>query len=185
MAESARRDDLRLEDLPDSAVNDEMDGELRTLLASCFDGPASEAFLTRRFFLEPPEHRFLLRAPRESVAAHAACRWRPVGCALGGLTLAGVSEVCVHPAHRGQGLVRRLLDPLHARVYEQGGLFVLLFGRARIYASSGYRRVDNVFRYWDASRFRWREERVPSALVRPLSDTAWPEGPIDLKGILF
>ncbi len=23
------------------------------------------------------------------------------------------------------------------------------------------------------------------ALVRPLSDTAWPEGPIDLKGILF
>lgn len=185
MAPDTPADELRLENFPDDSVDDATDRELRVLLSTCFTKPGDDVFLKRRYHLEPPEHRWVVRAASGSVIAHAALRWRVIEISGIDRVIAGLSEVCVAPVHRGQGLVARLLEPIHAWVREHRCDHALLFGDRKVYGSSGYIPARNVFRYWHPHKFRWTEERLPSALVRGLSSRPWPEGRVDLRGVVF
>ena len=121
----------------------------------------------------------------KSADNHAAVRRRPVRIGSGGALVGGVSEVCVHPDHRGQGHVRSLLAEVHVWLTDRSVPFSLLFGNPSVYTSSGYARATNPFRYWHAIESRWIAEPVPSALVRTLLGEPWPDGLVDLRGVLF
>ena len=178
------RDSLELRSLREDEVDAEEDGRLRALLALCFT-ELSGLFLERRYYLEPPEWRWILSDGPGDLVAHAALRERRVRAGTESFVVGGVSEVCVHPDHRGRGYVRRMLDPIHDELRTRGVDFVLLFGDERIYGSSGYRPIDNVFRYWDPGSLAWVDRTVPSAQVLELFASKWPEGGVDIRGILY
>ncbi|HLU47264.1 MAG TPA: GNAT family N-acetyltransferase [Planctomycetota bacterium] len=170
-------------------IDDEDDASLRALLALCFSEGGAERgaiFLTRRRYFDIPSERFWIRASDGSISAHAALRLRPI--TIDGAkraSVGGVSEVCVHPDLRGRGLVAVILEEVHRRLRSLDIPWAILFGDPRIYARAGYRPATNELRFWDPLELAWRHERVPSLLVRPLADAAWPNGRIDLAGTLF
>jgi predicted N-acetyltransferase YhbS len=178
----------RIEFVADSDVDAALDAELRALLSLSFTKPGDEIFISRRYYLERPTHRWIVLDESGNVVAHTASRPRPVIFADGTReTIAGISEVCVHPSHRGQGLVRRMLACAHDELARRGLSSALLFGDERIYRSSGYGGVRQPLHFWDPRTLRWREEAVPTALARSLTESAlvWPSGTVRLRGILF
>jgi ribosomal protein S18 acetylase RimI-like enzyme len=75
-----------------------------------------------------------------------------------------VSNLAVHPHHRGEGIARRLMIAAKERVVERGGTSIILKARkgnipaARLYAAMGFQRI-------------WREARMtkPPGAVPPAS----------------
>ena len=98
------------------------------------------------------------------------------------LPVAGIAEVCVHPAHRGQGLARAILGEVHLWARAQGFEFALLFGARDIYAGSGYVPIENPLRSLDYRSGEWETAPVASAQVCVLGDATWPAGEVDLRG---
>ena len=170
--------------LADSAVDDRMDAGLRGLLSVCFSDPC---FATRRFCHEMPAHRWILREDTGGrLVAHVAAHDKVIGVSGGDLRVLGIAEVCVHPDQRGRGHVRALLSAAHKWGAENGFPFAMLFGRAEVYAGSGYMPAANAIRrmHGDGS---WQTGPMESAMFRPLAEKSppWPGGGIDLRGPLF
>jgi len=170
--------------LPDAAVDAALDSELRTLLTLCFTAPHDLRFATRRYARELPAHRWLAR-DRGRLVGHVAMHDKEVGTPEGPRRIAGVAEVCVHPAFRGRGIARALLASAEAGMRQFGCPFAFLFGREAVYASSGYRAVPGAIRYRVGPEGPWKVESMPSALVKPLGSEAWPAGEVDLRGPVF
>jgi predicted N-acetyltransferase YhbS len=169
--------------LPDSEVDDALDAELRALLCACFTKPEDRVFETRRYFTEPPAHRWLA-LDGERLVGHVAAHDKQVGSTHGDLRVLGVAEVCVAPTHRRMGLTRLMLEALHQFGVANAFDFAVLFGRAELYASSGYLPITNTIRVTPPegpARIAIHEE----AMCRALSGTGWPKGPIDLRGPVF
>lgn len=166
-----------IEYLPDKSINDEMDLQLRKLLSTCFVKPQDSVFRDRRFFLEPYEHRWVIRSPDGEFVAHAGVHEKCVRTDAFEFPAGGICEVCVHPDFRGRGYVRLLMKQIHAWLRGQGFCFTILFGKLEVYSSSGYSRVDNCVnggkdRIW-----------VPAlVLVCALGRTAWPQGRVEMPG---
>ena len=168
--------------LPDTAVDAALDLALRELLSTCFTKPEDVVFRERRYFAEPPAHRWMIRNPEGQVVAHIAAHQRRVEAGAWSAPAGGLAEVCVHPGSRGQGLVRLLLKAVHADLQERGCLFSVLFGDPRFYSSSGYVKPDPVF-IGPGPDGRW----IPAdgIMVRPLSQLAWPAGEVHVPGLIF
>ncbi len=176
--------DLTLEDLDDAGVDAALDAELRQLLVMCF--PKDEALFSRhRHYREPPHHRWMIRDPAGRLIAHACIHDKRLGSGAGELRIGGVAEVCVHPEWRGRGLVRRLMKEIQGWLGERPFEFAVLFGRTEVYASSGYRNVENPFRQIDPATGQRVVHPVANAMILPLCGRAWPTGEIDLRGPLF
>ena len=164
----------------DPSVTDDLDWELRVLLASCFPGPM---FRTKRYNAELPAHRWLIRDDDGRLAAHLALhdKWIRVNGSF--LRVGGVAEVCVHPAHRRQGHAGRLLQTAHSWMRAEGITHSILFGRVEIYGSKGYRRVEAPCRRFETGT--WTDTPCEHFLACPLAGLPWPDGPVDLRGPAF
>jgi len=170
----------RIEDIGDSDVGPELDGELRELLVLCF--PATPQFHEHRHYLQPPLRRWFIR-DNGRLVAHVCLHRRTIGSAQADLCIGGVAEVCVRPTHRGRGMVGRLLYALHQ--WDKESDFQMLFGNERVYRSSGYRTVHNPLRYHDLKKQEWIIQPLDGTMIRPGAKTDWPDGLIDLRGPKF
>lgn len=170
--------------LPDAAVDAARDAEIRALLTTCFTKPQDAVFHMRRYFREPYPHRWILEDARGNFIAHVGVHDKTV--LAGGQTyrIAGIAEVCVHPEHRGQGHVRRMLRHIHRWLARRGFVFAVLFGDPKVYASSGYADVDNLFFDVAGAAGRTRRKQL-AAMVHPLAGTPWPRDEVHLPGSTF
>lgn len=173
---------LQVDYVYDPGVDDTLDWQIRSLLGLCFPGPL---FRHKRYNKELPAHRWIVRENEHLLMAHAALHDKRIATPAGERRVGGVAEVCVHPHHRGRGLVKLLLDAMHHWMDAQGFDFALLFGKPEVYGSSGYRPVANPIRYFDVNQNAWIERTIPSAQVRARDGAAWPAGRIDLGCPMF
>jgi predicted N-acetyltransferase YhbS len=166
--------------LPDESVDDALDRELRGLLTTCFTKPQDTVFRHRRYFVEPYPHRWVIRDGRGTIVAHVGVHEKQVEAGGRTYRIGGIAEVCVHPDHRGNGYVRIMLQAVHNRLIKHGFIFALLFGDPRVYGSSGYVQVGNL--YYGGGPDGWKQVR---GMVRQLSTTAWPTENVHLPGGKF
>jgi GNAT superfamily N-acetyltransferase len=174
-----------IEYVSDDNVTVEDDGRIRELLSSCFKGPHDGVFRHQRYFLEPPQHRWVMRDDDHGIIAHLAVHDKIIGSVKGELHIGGVAEVCTRLDFRRRGYAKALLDNAHAWMRENEFAFAMLFGAVHHYQSSGYRNVSNLIRYWEPKQQEWVITPVEYVMICPLSDRSWPDGTIDLRGPCF
>ncbi|MEX2382278.1 MAG: GNAT family N-acetyltransferase [Opitutales bacterium] len=169
--------------LYDPAIDDDLDAELRALLCLCFPGTMFER---KRYNAELPAHRWILQDSFGRIVAHVAAHDKRIGLPDGETRAGGIAEVCVHPDHRGQGHVKRLMHEAHDWMRQENIPFSILVGEMRVYGSQGYRPATNPLRFFDVPVRRWVTRPCDYFLVLPLGGQAWPEtGAVDLRGPLF
>lgn len=173
---------MKVEYVADSAVTRALDHALRDLLSTCFTKPHDIVFRDRRYFKEPPRHRWIIRGEGHALIAHVAVHEKEVECAGEMLPVGGIAEVCVHPDHRGRGLVREMLTAIHAWLAARDVPFAVLFGESAVYKSSGYQKIANFYVKSEVSA-EW--ERSTHAMARALSSRPWPAGDVHLIGLRF
>jgi hypothetical protein len=169
------------------------------LLTVCFTRPQDDVFRERRYWKEPPAHRWCMRNAGGDLIAHVAahnkrftvCDER-AGTDVAGeeLRVAGIAEVCVHPAARGMGHVGEMLGVAHSALERMGFQFAALFGNPRVYRSSDYRISGDPVRFLDDGDNTWKTMRFDGRengafMWRPLLREDWPQGTIDLRGPKF
>ena len=174
-----------IEFIEDSAVDAELDRQLRQLISTCFTKPGDAVFRDRRYFHEPPHWRWFVRGTPTELIAHIAAHDKVIGLSTGDLRIAGIAEVCVHPQHRGQGLVRELLAVAHTWLTAQEIPLAVLLGDKKHYSSSGYRNISNPVRHWKPDPGVWLTETSDWVMVKPLRNFDWPTGLVDLRGPTF
>lgn len=169
-----------VEYLPDDSVDRTLDEELRGLLTTCFTKAQDVVFKDRRYFREPYPNRWVIRDGRGALVAHIGVHEKEVE--TGGTTfrIGGICEVCVLPAYRGRGYVRAMLESAHDWLTARGFVFAVLFGNPRVYGSSGYVQVTNLFHGGEEEG--WKQV---NAMVRELAGTPWPSEEVHLPGPKF
>lgn len=166
----------------DSSVTGDEDGQLRDLFFSSFS--YNPIFLARRYLKQCPAHRWLVKGEGGEIVAHTAVHEKTIGTASGDLRVGGVAEVCVDSNHRGLGLVKAMLRSVDFWLQSRPIDFAMLFGDARIYASSGYLPMTNELRAANALSRHWNPF-CGKPMIKCLSDRPWPAGLIDLRGPTF
>ena len=98
--------------------------------------------------------------------------------------IGGIAEVCVDPEFRRRGFVKMMLACVHDWLIQHGFVFSVLFGKPRVYGSSGYVQVNNLFH--DAEEKEGRTHRKKAtAMVKEMSDQSWPSTDVYLPGPPF
>ncbi|MDA1044879.1 MAG: GNAT family N-acetyltransferase [Verrucomicrobia bacterium] len=169
-----------VEYLPDDEVEAVLDAEIRGLLTTCFTKPQDVVFRDRRYFIEPYPHSWIIRDPKGIMVAHIGVHEKQLEAGGQAYAIGGIAEVCVHPACRGRGYVGLMLNCIHAKLLADGFVFAVLMGDPRVYGSSGYVSVENLKHGGDD--VGWTPLK---AMVRPLSQTPWPDGEVRLPGPEF
>jgi len=172
-----------IEYVADASVDPALDVALRRLFCTCF--PKTPVFQDRRYYNEPPAHRWLIRGSDGDPVAHVAVHEKLIFIGDTELAFGGVAEVCVHPAFRGRGYVGLLLADAHERVRQRGFPFAVLYGNPRYYSSSGYVTVENLYRDLPDENGHVARRKTDEAMVLPLGPRRWPEGQIYLPGPAF
>ncbi|WP_325894788.1 GNAT family N-acetyltransferase [Grimontia sp. NTOU-MAR1] len=171
---------MQIQYLPDSEVTDIIDQKLRLLLSASFlNNQDSEHFARQRYYKEMPQHRYMAWEGDE-LAAHIAVHEKQVS--IDGIehSIAGIAEVCVNEAFRGQGLVKQLLKEVHQHRLAAEDDFALLFGEAEIYSSSGYQTTTNVLVHHPDNGWVLAGKTMAKAL-----NNTWPSGEVKLIGLPF
>lgn len=170
-----------IEYIKDSDVDGEMDAKIRTLLTTCFLKPQDIVFKERRYFREPPAHRWFMRDAGGNLIAHIAVHDKKIISNGRTFRIGGIAEVCVHPDHRGKGYVRLLLTAIHQWLAEHGFDFAVLFGRTELYSSSGYVRKENLVHDEKSETGEAIRKKHPP-MIKSLAGIPWPEDEVYLPG---
>lgn len=167
----------------DDAVDAILDAKIRALLTRCFTRPQDAVFRQRRYFITPYPHRWIVRSgDGDGLIAHAGVHEKRIYAGRRAFRVGGVAEVCVHPDWQGRGLMKEMLQAIHAWLRHHEFSFSVLMGEEPVYRSSGYRPVANLF-YEDAQHKT--PQRCSAALALALADIEWPAGEALLSGSLF
>lgn len=173
-----------IEHLPDAAIDLLLDENLRTLLCLCFTKPCDVVFKERRYFHEPPSHRWIVRDETGMAIAHIAVHEKYVVVEGKKYPISGIAEVCVHPNHRGKGYVKQILAAIEVWLLSHRVEYAVLFGNPKIYASSGYQQVTNLFHDAEDGEGKPYFESV-KAMVKPLKNQDWFTTEVYLPGKTF
>lgn len=73
-----------------------------------------------------------------------------------------------------------MLECVHAWLAEQQFPFAVLFGDPKVYGSSGYVEVDNLWLNEDGKR--WKPVK---GMMSQIGDMPWPDGNVRLIGLKF
>jgi len=166
----------------DAEISGTEDHELRRLLLACF--PYETVLLARRYIREAPAHRWLVRTAAGELIAHTAAHDKIVSAGGRDVRIGGFAEVCVAHHFRGQGLVGRMLGEAHAWMRREGIPFAMLFGQAKVYASSGYAVIENPIVAETSLRDHWNPFKG-KPMIHAIAAQPWPAGPVDLRGPTF
>lgn len=169
----------------DSAVDESLDRELREILSQSFTAAHDSVFKHRRYFNEPPAHRWIIRAECGALAAHLATHEKAFQIDQESIPFGGIAEVCVRPEFRGQKLVKRLLTEAHSWLIAQHTPFAALFGSFQYYGSSGYSPVNNVYQEVTDEQGHLSRKIAENFLVAHLGTRSWPTGDVLLPGKFF
>jgi GNAT superfamily N-acetyltransferase len=168
----------------------EQDAAIRTLLVSAFSKESAEHFRTSSYWGPRPTHRLWLEDQHHAIVAHLDLETRTIQVGDDEVLVAGIGEVATAPGLQGSGIGRRLMAELQ-RVLKtdvpvsfgilQCGDQVLGF-----YESTGWLRIDAPVRAIHPDSGQW-ETITNNVLVTPgmLPIDAWPEGAVDLQGLLW
>lgn len=115
---------------------------------------------------------------------HLAVYEKRIGTTCGDLLIGGVAEVCVAAPYRGRGVLKKLLSEVHCWLAGRDFPFAMLFGRPKVYKSSGYELIQNELLASNSLSRHWNPF-CGKPLVCKLSTQPWPEGMIDLRGPTF
>jgi len=170
---------IKVEYLADSDVDDALDAEIRALLTTCFTKPQDYVFRQRRYFREPYLHRWVIRDRQRAIIAHVGVHDKYFETQGRRFRIGGIAEVCVHPDYRGRGYVKAMLACVHDWLVTQRFDYAMLFGKPGIYSSSGYIQVGNLVLDDET------DSDASNAMVRQLTETPWPTGPVHLPGPKF
>ena len=173
-----------IEYLPDAAVDSLLDENLRKLLCLCFTKPGDAVFKQRRYFHEPPGHRWLMRDDTGMAIAHIAVHEKYVVVEGKKYPIGGIAEVCVHPDHRGHGYVKQILAAIEVWLISHRVEYAVLFGNPKIYGSSGYQPVTNLFHDAEDGAGKPRFASV-KAMIKPLTNRKWFTPEVYLPGLAF
>jgi len=166
----------------DSTVDVTLDQQLRDVLSTCFTKPGDTVFRDRRYWHEPPQHRWFIRAVTGEIIAHIAVHEKLVVFSGKEHRIGGVAEVCVRPEHRGHGYVKVLLAQAHDWLRAHGFAYAVLFGQPHVYSSSGYVVADNLVMDTPGTI---RRQQAKGAMVVPLGGLSWPATEVFLPGQIF
>lgn len=176
----------RVDYVADESVDPALDRALRGLLTTCFTKPQDHVFQTRRYFNEPPAHRWIVFSADGTPVAHLAAHEKRLYADDGRiLRIAGIAEVCVHPSCRGNGYVGLLLRSAHRWLADAGIAFAVLSGNPLYYASKGYRPIDNLFRDVRDGPTSGGRVKAEHMMAACLTRQSWPDGPVHIPGPSF
>jgi predicted acetyltransferase len=179
-----KNDEMDIEYLADSSVDAVLDAQIRELLTTCFTKSEDVVFKDRRYFIEPYPHRWVIRDTHGSLVAHIGVHEKTVEADGRTFRIGGIAEVCVHPDFRGRDFVKKMLSRVHDWLVRNEFDFAILFGEPCIYNSSGYVQVDNLV-HDDVTATGENCTSQSPVMVRPLTETTWPGGPVYLPGPKF
>ena len=158
--------------------------------------PRTEAFKTRRWWQVPvgdDDLWFTARDDDGRLIGNVLVSHRRMGTSAGDLEIAGIGNVCSHPDARGKGAARACMEAVDEYIANGGrvdfGLLLTGPSIERFYTKLGWRNVDNLVIMTDAegNRSVFDPERNGHRMVYPGRRTMndWPEGDIDLNGLLW
>lgn len=168
--------------IKDQKVSRELDQKLRDSLYKCF--PRREIFKHQRYYKEMPQHRWYLE-DKNKIIAHVAVHEKEILNKQKLIKIGGVAEVFVLPDYRKMGLAKLLLEKAHQWMENNKIPFSMLFGKPKIYRSSGYFVIENEIRYFDYQEKKWHCEKIPDAMAKLITGKKWPDGKIDIQGPTF
>jgi predicted acetyltransferase len=166
--------------LADDSIDEVGDRELRDLLTTCFRKPQDHVFETRRYFKEPYKHRWVIRSEQGALVAHVGVHDKMIEAEGKSFRIGGICEVCVHPDYRGRRYVKAMLDCIHIWLSDNQFQFSLLFGDPKVYGSSGYVELDNLYVNEDGKG--WKPVK---GMMKQIMDKSWPDSDVQLVGIKF
>lgn len=124
----------------------------------------------------------LLLAEGHRVVGHLALYEREIQIGNDELTVGLLGEIAVAADHRRMGLGHRLVHEAHERLRAESIPFSILFAfEPRVYASSGYKLMQNKTRLLDTDG-KWKTFVYRGSMYAELSGRSWPNLPIDLCG---
>jgi GNAT superfamily N-acetyltransferase len=128
-----------------------------------------------------PAATILLRDGRR-VIGHLAIHERRIRIGNEALQVGLIGEIAVAADHRGRGLARGLVRQAHDDLRARAIPFSILFAfEPRVYASSGYKPMQNETRFRDTDG-AWKTFVYRGGMYAELSDRAWPNQLVDLCG---
>ena len=118
----------------------------------------------------------------EQVIGHLCAYQRQVMIAGEPTTIGMIGGVAVAPDHRRKGFGRALLRRAHAYLRQRSIPFSILFAcEPRVYASSGYKLMQNEMHFRDADGI-WRTFVYRGSMYAELLERTWPNLAVDLCG---
>jgi predicted N-acetyltransferase YhbS len=161
------------------------DAEVQALLRDAF--PSDEATAVGDYYppYGPPATILVLREghPKEQrVIGHLVAYRREIAIGPEAVEIGMIGGVAVAPSHRRRGHARALVERTHVRFRQWGLPFSVLFAyEPRVYASMGYRPMENMTRFLDSDG-TWKTLVHRGGMYAELAERRWPNLPIDLRG---
>ncbi len=162
-------------------AGDPYEADVRGLLNDAYPEGAPDELAQYYACHGHPDATLLVQADRR-IVGHLAIYERRIK--IGGEeVMAGlVGEVAVAADHRGRGHARALVERAHVHLRQRSIPFSILFAfEPSVYASSGYKLVQNEMRFLDKSGAS-QTGVLPSSMVAELLGRRWPDLPVDLCG---
>jgi len=161
-----------------------LDQAISDLLTVCFDN----AHEGRTYYKQLPQVR-LVAWDGQAAVGHVGLEYRNIRVGDQMIPIMGIIDLCVAPEHRRQGIGAKLLGQAAAR--SKGQSFAMAMADEHsLYVQQGYDLApddDVTFLAIDELRCHSVIQRDLNKImmVKPLTDTQWPKGPVDMLGYLF
>jgi nodulation protein A len=182
--------DLTARFIDENALTPEQDSAIRALLVESFPAEDADFFRASSFWGPRPTHRLWLEDADSALVAHLDLEIRTIQAGEDEVIVAGVGEVATKPDLQGQGLGRRLMAELLSRLSDplQVDFGMLQCGNqvAGFYRATGWSRIDAPVRAIHPVSQQW-ETVTNNVMIAPglCSIADWPEGAVDLRGLLW
>lgn len=160
--------------------------EISALLGRCFsEYPVGQVFIS-----QAPHFRLLAFADTGNLVGHLAVDYRMINDNGGLVSVFGISDVCVDPAFRRQGVGTALIQNLESLGKVYGVDFLVLIASEQAwYLKQGFLPIDGTFKWLmihKAQSLGIINRRLDRALmIKALGSRKWEPGSVDFLGTIF
>ena len=174
---------MKIDLVAETALTTVDDRAIADLIAASFNTD----FGGRSFYKQ--RHHLRILAYDNGLIGHMALCLRAIRLGRDLVDIAGLAEVCTHPAHRGKGVATKMLETAISAADATLAEYLVLFGDAPLYAANGFVRQSNKMTFAvmdDAWTRGLKTDTDDGLMVLPLRQSAWPRSAaLDLLGPVF